>query len=89
MRGLGGSSYSLYLTHAPIVAIVCERIVGGRVPAGVPMFVVSLALVLPLTIGFAWAFAKVFETRFRQPRPTPAEPPRARPLPSGAHGVPA
>src|SRR6202042_40122 len=28
LRRLGSFSYSLYLTHAPIVAIVCERIVG-------------------------------------------------------------
>ena len=53
LRTLGASSYSLYLTHAPIVAIVYERIVAGRVHQGVPAFVVSLALVLPLTILFA------------------------------------
>ena len=62
MRNLGLSSYSLYLTHAPIVAIVYERIVAGRVRAGVPAFVVSLAIVLPLTIVFARLFASVFET---------------------------
>ena len=68
MRSLGASSYSLYLTHAPIVVIVYERIVAGRVPQGVPAFLVTLALVLPLTIVFARVFASVFETRFR-PRP--------------------
>jgi peptidoglycan/LPS O-acetylase OafA/YrhL len=67
LRRLGSFSYSLYLTHAPIVAVVCERIVAGRVAPGVPAFLVSLALVLPLTIGFAWAFAAVFETPFRRP----------------------
>ena len=66
IRSLGSFSYSLYLTHAPIVAIVCERIVAGRVPEGVPFFLVSLALVLPLTIGFAWGFSAVFEAPFRQ-----------------------
>ncbi len=65
LRALGDSSYSLYLTHAPIVAIVSERIVAGRVHPGVPAFVVSLALVLPLTILFARGFASVFERRFR------------------------
>lgn len=68
IRSLGSSSYSLYLTHAPIVAIVCELIVAGRVHPGAAAFVVSLALVLPLTIAFAKVFASVFETPFRQPR---------------------
>ncbi len=65
LRSLGESSYSLYLTHAPIVVLVYEKIVAGRVAQGVPAFVVTLALVLPLTIGFARVFASVFETRFR------------------------
>jgi peptidoglycan/LPS O-acetylase OafA/YrhL len=54
----------LYLTHAPIVAIVYERIVSGRVGQGVPAFVVTLAIALPLTIGFARLFASVFEKPF-------------------------
>ena len=66
MRSLGSSSYSLYLTHAPIVVIVYEKIVAGRVPQGVPAFVATLALVLPLTIVFARVFASVFELPFRQ-----------------------
>jgi peptidoglycan/LPS O-acetylase OafA/YrhL len=64
IRTLGLSSYSLYLTHAPIVAIVYEKIVAGRVSPGVPAFIVSLAIVLPLTIVFARLFASVFETPF-------------------------
>jgi peptidoglycan/LPS O-acetylase OafA/YrhL len=84
MRRLGSFSYSLYLTHAPIVAIVCERIVVGRVPEGVPFFFVSLALVLPLTIGFAWGFSSIFETRFRRRRSTSAP---ARPLAPRAEGA--
>ncbi len=68
IRALGDSSYSLYLTHAPIVAVVSGLIVAGRVGRGVPAFLVSLALVLPLTIVFARAFASVFERPFRQPR---------------------
>jgi peptidoglycan/LPS O-acetylase OafA/YrhL len=67
MRSLGGASYSLYLTHGPIVVIVCDSIVAGRVRSGVPAFVVSLALALPLTIAFARVFAAVFETPFRRP----------------------
>jgi peptidoglycan/LPS O-acetylase OafA/YrhL len=64
IRSLGASSYSLYLTHAPIVALVYSELVAGRVRQGVPAFVVSLALVLPLTIVFARVFASVFETPF-------------------------
>ena len=86
MRRLGSFSYSLYLTHAPIVAIVCERIVAGRVATGVPGFLVSLALVLPLTIAFAWAFATVFEIPFQRPRRASAA---LRPPHPQASGVPA
>jgi peptidoglycan/LPS O-acetylase OafA/YrhL len=64
VRELGLSSYSLYLTHAPIVAVVYEEIVAGRVHQGVPAFLVTLALALPLTILFARVFASVFETPF-------------------------
>ncbi len=67
MRNLGLSSYSLYLTHGPIVVVVSE-VVARRVRPGVPAFVVSLALVVPLTIAFARVFASVFETPFRQHR---------------------
>jgi peptidoglycan/LPS O-acetylase OafA/YrhL len=66
LRTLGSCSYSLYLTHAPIVAVVCELVVAGRVGQGVPAFLVSLALVLPLTILFARFFASFFETPFRR-----------------------
>jgi peptidoglycan/LPS O-acetylase OafA/YrhL len=85
MRSLSACSYSLYLTHAPIVAIVCERIVAGRVPEGSPMFLVSLALVLPLTIMFARGFAAAFETPFlqlhRSPRTARRRPSRAEVAP--------
>jgi peptidoglycan/LPS O-acetylase OafA/YrhL len=66
LRNLGSCSYSLYLTHGPIVVVVYDKIVAGRVGQGVPAFLVSLVLVLPLTIVFARLFAAVFETPFRQ-----------------------
>jgi peptidoglycan/LPS O-acetylase OafA/YrhL len=68
IRRLGRSSYSLYLTHAPIVVIVYDKLVAGRVRQGVPAFLVSLAVVVPLTILFAQVFAMVFETPFQQQR---------------------
>jgi peptidoglycan/LPS O-acetylase OafA/YrhL len=77
-RRLGSSSYSLYLTHAPIVVIVYERIVAGRVPQGVPAFVVTLAIALPLTIVLARLFALVFEEPFLRHRRALASP-RLRP----------
>ena len=68
LRRLGASSYSLYLTHGPIVVVVYEEIVARRVRQGVPAFLVSLALVVPLTIAFARVFASVFERPFRADR---------------------
>ena len=68
IRNLGLSSYSLYLTHGPIVVVVYEEIVAGRVHHGVPAFLVTLALALPLTILFARVFASVFETPFLRER---------------------
>jgi peptidoglycan/LPS O-acetylase OafA/YrhL len=79
IRNLGPSSYSLYLTHAPIVVIVYVAIVAGRVAPGVPAFLVTLAIALPLTVGFARVFASIFETPFLHRRPAPA--PARRPLP--------
>jgi peptidoglycan/LPS O-acetylase OafA/YrhL len=73
IRSLGLSSYSLYLTHGPIVVLVYERIVAGRVRQGVPAFVVTLVIVLPLTIAFARIFASVFERAFLRHHPAPAE----------------
>ncbi|HET6998746.1 MAG TPA: acyltransferase [Solirubrobacterales bacterium] len=72
IRGLGSCSYSLYLTHAPIVAIVYEPIVARWLHPGTAAFLVSLALVIPLTIAFARAFASVFERGFQRRRPSAA-----------------
>ena len=85
IRALGASSYSLYLTHGPIVVVVYEKIVAGRVRQGVPAFVVSLALVVPLTIAFARVFASVFEIPFRRSgsRSNPRRASRGRTGPSG------
>jgi peptidoglycan/LPS O-acetylase OafA/YrhL len=65
LRSLGWSSYSLYLTHGPIVVVVYERVVAGRVSQGAPAFLVTLALAVPLAIVFARVFAAAFETPFR------------------------
>jgi peptidoglycan/LPS O-acetylase OafA/YrhL len=86
IRNLGLSSYSLYLTHAPIVVIVYQGIVAGRVAQGVPAFTVTLAIALPLTVLFARIFAAVFEIPFRHHRRSSAAAPRQLPRAEGAPG---
>ncbi len=68
LRSLGSFSYSLYLTHAPIVIAVSYGIVAGRVPPGVPSFLVLAAILIPLTVTFARLFAAVFEIPFQRHR---------------------
>jgi peptidoglycan/LPS O-acetylase OafA/YrhL len=68
LRSLGSFSYSLYLTHAPIVIAVYYGLVAGRVPPGVPAFLVQVAFVAPLTLVFARLFASVFEIPFQRHR---------------------
>jgi peptidoglycan/LPS O-acetylase OafA/YrhL len=68
LRGLGSLSYSLYLTHAPIVIAVAYGLVLGRVSPGTPTFLVLAAVVVPLTVGFARGFAAVFELPFQRHR---------------------
>jgi peptidoglycan/LPS O-acetylase OafA/YrhL len=68
LRRLGSFSYSLYLTHAPIVIAVYYGLMDGRVRPGVPTFLVLCAIVLPLTVLFARLFAEVFELPFQRQR---------------------
>ena len=68
LRRLGSFSYSLYLTHAPIVIAVYYGFMQGRVRLGVPMFLALCAIVLPLTVVFARLFAEVFELPFQRRR---------------------
>ena len=67
-RSLGTCSYSLYLTHAPIVIAVSYGLVRGRVATGTAMFFVLAAILLPVTVGFARVFAAVFELPFQRHR---------------------
>jgi peptidoglycan/LPS O-acetylase OafA/YrhL len=64
IRSLGSFSYSLYLTHAPIVVLVNEWFIAGRIRQGVPSFLVSVAIVVPVTLLFARGFAALFEIPF-------------------------
>ena len=63
IRSLGLSSYSLYLIHGPIVIVVYEEFVVGRFRHGVPAFLVTVVLAVPLTILCARFFAAAFETQ--------------------------
>jgi peptidoglycan/LPS O-acetylase OafA/YrhL len=67
-RTLGACSYSLYLTHLPIVIAVSYGLVLGRVATGTPAFFVLAAILLPVTVGFARLFAAVFELPFQRHR---------------------
>ncbi|HEY2638093.1 MAG TPA: hypothetical protein VGI54_11925, partial [Solirubrobacteraceae bacterium] len=71
IRNLGLASYSLYLIHGPIVVVVYEKVVAGRVGHGVPSFLLAVVLIVPLSIGSARAFAAVFEIPFQRHRGWP------------------
>jgi peptidoglycan/LPS O-acetylase OafA/YrhL len=64
VRSLGSFSYSLYLTHSPIVVVLNEWLIVGRFRQGVPSFLVSVAVILPVTVLFARGFGALFETPF-------------------------
>jgi peptidoglycan/LPS O-acetylase OafA/YrhL len=67
-RSLGSCSYSLYLTHMPIVIAVSYGLVLSRVPTGTPTFFVLAAILLPVTVCFARLFAAAFELPFQRHR---------------------
>jgi peptidoglycan/LPS O-acetylase OafA/YrhL len=67
-RSLGSFSYSLYLTHLPIVMAASYGLVLGRVATGTPAFFVLAAILLPVTVCFARLFAAVFELPFQRHR---------------------
>jgi peptidoglycan/LPS O-acetylase OafA/YrhL len=68
LRSLGSFSYSLYLTHAPIVIAVYFGFLQGRVAMGVPTFLALNAIVLPVSLLFARLFAEFFELPFQRRR---------------------
>ncbi|WP_275293223.1 acyltransferase [Amycolatopsis sp. La24] len=68
LRALGSCSYSLYLVHVPIVAVVSRLLIGPHVPAGLPAFLLTTVIVLPVALVFARGFAAVFELPFQRHR---------------------
>lgn len=68
LRTLGSFSYSLYLTHAPLVVALSELVVAPHVAKGVPAFLTTVALAVPACVALAWGFAVVFELPFQRHR---------------------
>jgi peptidoglycan/LPS O-acetylase OafA/YrhL len=71
LRSLGLSSYSLYLTHGPIVVVLYEKVIAGRVGHGGPSFLLAVAFIVPATVLFARMFAAIFEIPFQRHRGWP------------------
>jgi peptidoglycan/LPS O-acetylase OafA/YrhL len=68
VRRLGTFSYSLYLTHAPILIALYYGWLRYRIQPGVPTFLVLSAVAIPITLTFAYLFAAVFEIPFQRHR---------------------
>jgi len=79
LRNLGLSSYSLYLLHGPIVIVVYEELVAKHFRHGVPAFLLTVVLAVPLAIACARLFAALFEAPFLRQRTRPQPVPRPRP----------
>ena len=72
VKGLGRFSFSLYLVHLPIVVAVSRTLTGHHlVPRGLPLFLVTLAVAVPLSLVLARLFAAVFEIPFQRHRGWP------------------
>ena len=66
---LGGFSYSLYLVHHPLQQVL-YRFRPGWVTDEVTL-AGFLLLTLPVVLGLAWVFSKVFETPWRRTQSSP------------------
>lgn len=72
VRSLGSFSYSLYLTHAPIVVAVSQLLVTPAVGSGLPALLLTLAVAVPLALVVGRCFASLFELPFQRYRTWPA-----------------
>jgi peptidoglycan/LPS O-acetylase OafA/YrhL len=61
LRALGGFSFSLYLIHLPIAALVSRQVVAPLVAPGQPAFWVTLAVAVPVCLAAAQVFAAAVE----------------------------
>ncbi len=72
VRSLGSFSYSLYLTHAPIVVAFYTLVIAPWLGHGVVAFLVCLAVAVPLAVIVARLFAALFEFPFTRHKTWPA-----------------
>jgi peptidoglycan/LPS O-acetylase OafA/YrhL len=89
VRSLGSFSYSLYLTHAPIVVVVYTFVVGPLLGTGMAAFGLMLLICVPVTVLFARGFAAVFEIPFVKHRSWSALKAAMFPRPKTEEPVPA
>ena len=68
LQRLGGCSYSLYLTHSPIVVATHHFVRRLDIAPGMSTFLVTVAISVPLAVVFALWFASVFEIPFQRHR---------------------
>jgi peptidoglycan/LPS O-acetylase OafA/YrhL len=65
LRALGGFSYSLYLVHMPLVALVSTLIAVPLAVSRPAVFAITVALAVPLCLLAARVFAALFEATAR------------------------
>jgi peptidoglycan/LPS O-acetylase OafA/YrhL len=65
LQKLGGFSYSLYLIHMPIVALIATLIAVPRTSSHLMTFGITLTLAIPACLATARLFAAVFENPFQ------------------------
>ena len=82
LRTLGGFSYSLYLIHLPIAALISRRIVAPQVAPGLPAFWATLVLAIPACLITARVFAALLETPFQRHGPPRSHPVGQRTAPT-------
>jgi peptidoglycan/LPS O-acetylase OafA/YrhL len=79
---LGRFSYSLYLLHAPVLALFF--LLARRMELGMVEFqLFILGIALPVTVAICYLFFLVFERPFLNARATPRRLPQSRELPVG------
>jgi peptidoglycan/LPS O-acetylase OafA/YrhL len=71
LRGLGGFSYSLYLIHMPIAALVSTLLVKPHGGAPLTVFAWTAVVAIPLCLMAARLFATLFELPFQTHRAHP------------------
>jgi peptidoglycan/LPS O-acetylase OafA/YrhL len=68
VRSLGSFSYSLYLTHAPLVVVMATLVFGPHMDPGLGKFLATTALAVPVSLVVGRLFAGVFEIPFQRHR---------------------